>query len=496
MPDYMNLFNAMSQTGDMMGQQQEARNAPPIKIRSETDDSGGLTHTLTMDDKTLQGIMGKMSYLEQALSAMSQEASRLQAQEQQKRRSPLLNVLSTVAGELAQDKRLPPVVSALGRANLALNPPPDELTARRMGLEKDIGTLGAAGLRTEISQLQHQAQIQQQQARLEETKAENLRKDVRENRTKLLQEARLVAGKGGGALSEEAFTGLARTRGFTDPSFIRDAYATHREEAEIVAKGKEKEQVAKEALIEKRGAIALRNRIAGINQGFALRTSPNAMAFQTELYKHKKAIDVATASDKDLKVVGTKDLANLKQASATDAYIDKVEFMFSQPEWRNVAGPVFSYDPATNSARLNPQAALPKAFKNIPRTQVESMISHEIPRLLTLLLNGQAGGASILRIEAGQKLIKDMGVTGAIRPDQALAIMKIIRDTNNENKAATMRAHPEVDWSKRRDLLGADTPGNREYFRNRRTFMGSPVQPFPPIEGGTTGAEADPMGIR
>ena len=107
------------------------------------------------------------------------------------------------------------------------------------------------------------------------------------------------------------------------------------------------------------------------------------------------------------------------------------------------------------------------------------MISHEIPRLLTLLLNGQAGGASILRIEAGQKLIKDMGVTGAIRADQALAIMKIVRDTNNENKAATMRAHPDVDWSKRRDLLGVDTPGNRQYFYGHKTFMGSPVQPFP-----------------
>lgn len=485
MSDFDLLMQNMSQTTGMLGQRQENANAPAWNIKTETGPEGQSLATIKMPMKDALGIQQKMTYLEQALQAMTQEANRLQAQEQRTRQHPLIAALSTVAGELAQDRRLPPAVSALGRASLSLNPPPDELAARRMDLEGKIGTLGTAGLRTDIAQMNLQSKLNLDQARMNQR-----------NTLEALKAGRLVAGKGGGAMTPEAWAAHMRSYGVTDPATIQDAYETHQAEAAMVLQGREADLARRERgmtfqeklnerLAEKKGAISLGNRLREIKYAFDNSVSLTKEAFELKLHEQKKAIDEAAAGSKELRVFGTPATNKLTQASQTNQYLDTVEHMLEQPEFAQVQGPLFQYDPKTGEARFNPQAVLPKQFKNIPRTEVESQISHEIPRLLTLLLNGQAGGASILRTDVGKKLVQDMGITGAIRPDQALAIMKIIRDTNNSNVTAIMRSKPRANFRAIKDLLGADDPRNEYFFKKKKDSFGGPVVPFPsPDQGG------------
>lgn len=483
--DFKLLMDNMGVANEFQQYRQDQAQMPPIKIKAESNEKGGMDYTFKMDQGVAQGIMQKMTYLEQALSAMTQEANRMQAQEQRTRQHPLIAALSTVAGELAQDKRLPPAVSALGRASLALNPLPDELAARRMDLEGKIGTLGTAGLRTEFAQMGIQQKMDIERLKLEQKRTSDA-----------MREVRLTAKAAGGALDPVQFAGIMNAHGVTDPEQISSAYAGHKGEADLFKAGKEAEVERKaklmtfgeqlgERLAQFKGRISLNNRIAGIREAFINSVSQTKADFELKLHEAKKAIDEAAASSKEFKVLGPQVGMQLKQANQTNGYLDTVEHMLEQPEFAQVQGPLFQWNPKTGEVKFNEQAALPKQFKNIDRTLVESQISHEIPRLLGLLLNGQAGGASILRTDVGKKLVQDMGITGAIRTDQALGILKIIRDTNNNNVVAAMRLKPQAPFAKIKSLLSADDPRNEYFFKGKRDSFGGTIQPFPsPDQGG------------
>lgn len=180
MSDFDLLMQNMSQTTGMLGQRQENANAPAWNIKTETGPEGQALATIKMPMQDALGIQQKMTYLEQALQAMTQEANRLQAQEQRTRQHPLIAALSTVAGELAQDRRLPPAVSALGRASLALNPPPDVLGARRMGLEEQIGRTSALGAEVGLRAKSLDIQQSRYEAGLEQKKTEDRNKIFRD----------------------------------------------------------------------------------------------------------------------------------------------------------------------------------------------------------------------------------------------------------------------------------------------------------------------------
>jgi hypothetical protein len=306
------------------------------------------------------------------------------------------------------------------------------------------------------------------------------------------KDARLSA-KAGEPMPREAFEAKADL--FEIPQEKRDAlYVGHVAAASAaVAQDVRKAELAKakmtfgEQLAEKlagvKGEISKSNRVSAIEQAFRNSISGSKQDYDLKLYEQKRAIEAATAGRKELSVLGPKVSGQLQQASATNQYIGSTQEMLEQPEIASVQGPLFQFNPKTNEVTVNPQAVLPKQFKNIDRTIVESQIAHEIPRLLTLLLNGQQGGASILRLKEGQKLLKDMGITGQVRTDQALQILKIVRDSNNNTVAAAMREKPRAAWDELKDLTGASDPLNDYYFKERKDMFGKPLVPFPGFAG-------------
>jgi hypothetical protein len=448
----------------------------------------------TMDIKdlpiqTYEAMMRDRQELNQIRGAFAQEADRLQRQEQQARQQPWAQLATALSANLAQARDLPGWVQAAGRTAAQLNPTADQLRSQRMGvlgeqaqLAEKAGALDIAAARTAADT---------KQAELARKTAEGMDKRAADylNRTRIA-----VRGGSGTPLSYEAFQSGAVASGVA-PERIPGLYQAHVEEAKLAAEGKDVDTARKaklmtfkegldETLAGVRGKISLNNRIAGIREAFQNSVSPTKMGFEVKLHEQKKAIDEAAAGSKEFRVLGPQVGKELKAANATNGYIDTVEHMLEQPEFAEVQGPLFQYKPADKenpmgSFTFNPQAVLPKQFKNIDRTLVESQISHEIPRLLTIMLNGQAGGASILRIEAGQKIIRDMGITGGVRPDQALGILKIVRDTNNNNVAANMRLKPNANFGEIRSLLSVDDPRNEYFFKGKKDSFGGPIQPFP-----------------
>ena len=63
--------------------------------------------------------------------------------------------------------------------------------------------------------------------------------------------------------------------------------------------------------------------------------------------------------------------------------------------------------------------------------------------------------------------------------DQALEILKIVRDTNNTSIASQMRGKPYADWSRLQDWIGATDPRNDYFFRGRMDAFGKPIPNFP-----------------
>jgi hypothetical protein len=477
----------------VVANQQNEQVLPPQSIQVNTAKG-----TVTMKDlpiATYESYNRDRQQLNEIRGAFHQQAEQLQKQEQQARSQPAWVQLATaLSANLASQKDMPGWVRGLGQTAAQMNPRPEQIQAQRMGVLGEEAQLTEKALGSDVTAMKMQADTKQ--AELARKTAEGTDKKAADylNRTRIA-----VRGGAGTPLSYEAFQSGAVASG-VDPERIPGLYRAHIEEANLAAAGKEADVGRKaklmtfgEALGEqrdvKKGEISKRNRLSEIQTAFENSISPTKEGFQLKLYEQKKAIDEAAAGRKEVAVLGPRGQTELKQASATNQYLGTVEHMLEQPEFAEVQGPLFQFNPKTNEFALNPQAVLPKQFKGIDRTVVESQISHEIPRLLTLLLNGQAGGASILRTDVGKKLVSDMGITGAVRPDQALAILKIVRDSNNNNVAATMRSRASANWPAMRDLVGANDPRNAYYFKDKKDAFGGPLTQFPSLdkrEGGET----------
>lgn len=276
------LGGNLASTSQMFAQGQAQAMEPPIKIKSETTDSGGLEHTLTMSDQTLQNVMGKMSYLEQALAAMTQEAGRLQAREMRTRQNPLLNVLTQVAGQLAAgDKRLPPVVSALGRASLALNPTPDELAGRRIGLQAEIGRTGLAAAQFGMEQMRER--------RLQERTTAEIEQKKQDDRTRLFREVGNAAQKG--ELTDAAIVSQMFQDAGT-PKAKADTQA-----AALVAISQEKRRLAAEAEAAKdeRERVAIESRDRNADKRLAVMLSGMGVKQQEKAEQDRAIEEVAQA---------------------------------------------------------------------------------------------------------------------------------------------------------------------------------------------------------
>jgi len=244
-----NLGNA-----DQFQQYNQNREAEPridISTRTDPDTGQPLIKVDNITPKLMGLIQQAMSFHAQGMAGMQQRVDQLAAQEQRARQHPILNVLSQVAGQLAVgDKRLPPLVAALGRSSLALNPTPDQLGQQRLGLQQEIGKMGEQGARLEEGILQHRALAQSRDDALAERKRSALEREsetkkrdqgvidekaaAREDtrfRTALTHFDTDLKNTKGREVSRDAFEAGMKAYGTTDKEKIAAGYESYRSQA-------------------------------------------------------------------------------------------------------------------------------------------------------------------------------------------------------------------------------------------------------------------------
>jgi len=482
-------FNWQASLGGFQaaGLAQKQQAMPPFKSFTMKADG---TFKAEGDQSMLADVMAQLTDLQTMKSAAMARVAQLRQQEASG--SPLIDALSQFAGNMAaNDPTMPGWVRALGATNLAMGPQ----GIKRERMEEENRALAFTKAENDVATdvLKYQEWQRTTEDKLKQQEI-NQEKAIDAQVRAFLSNARIIASKGGGPMDKDAFEALANAYG-VPPERIAPAYAAHQDQAKTALTGLDT-TAARGLAVQRNLAsfkdtlkrnfeneVAFPHKIEAIDHAFRNSVSPTKMAFDETLAAHKASIATAAASDKELKVLGPTVQKNLTQASATNQYLGTVEDMLSQPEFAQVQGPLFQFVPGKNGelgeVKFNPQAALPKQFQNVDKTVVDSMIAHEIPRLLTLLLNGQSGGASILRQQIGKKLVEDMGITGGVRADQALEILKIVRDTNNTSVASQMRGKPYADWSRLQDWIGATDPRNDYFFRGRMDAFGKPIPNFP-----------------
>jgi hypothetical protein len=484
--------------------------ARPFKTKTETGPDGNLITTVSGPHEEILKIKEKMALLDQILGSFHERSSYLQAQEQAGRqRSPILAALNSVAGNLAAgDKRLPPIVQALGRANLEMNPSQQVLGQRAQeasmaeaAVAKEQAGLAQAslGLQIEEERVKEQAKQKQENLKLAQEKVEDAKIKT------LNQQARLVAQKSGGQpMAFKAFDAMMRQGGIKDPEKIQQAYIAHEEEAFAFKHGQD--EANKNRLAQIQAGVAARGRqadeledrrfghhLAIERDRFANSISPNALAAKKSLIDYGAKVHEEVAKDKELSVIGAADTKKLESAAQTDSYVDKLQGALSRPELKGLVGPLFTAykDKKTGewTLSLNAQKVLPRFAQSADRAEVEALMQHEIPRIMSTVLNLQ-GGASILRSEEGRKMVAKLGASINDRPDQIAQILETIRDTNNDTRSSVMKGHPKVDWQSRSDLMGFDNPNNARYWKGGKDSMGGKVQLPSSLSGG--GAKPEP----
>ena len=233
-------------TNELFERQGEEKRKPPFEWSSQMTKEGQTIDTLKLPRELTRQVMEDLRWKNETMGAFEQELGRLNKQQQSG--SPILDVLATVSGELAAgDKRLPPLVSALGRASLRLNPTQQEIADRKLSLLSAMSQMSSQQL--EMGRQQERLGLERERLTFEEKKAEDTLQ--RQRLEKFNQRADIIAGKGGGPLSFDEYEGKARSYGIKDPEVIKDGYEAHVgaatvSKAALEAKEKQKIATAKE----------------------------------------------------------------------------------------------------------------------------------------------------------------------------------------------------------------------------------------------------------
>jgi hypothetical protein len=128
--------------------------AKSLELTTDAEGNVGL-NAKGVNLRFLQGLLSSQKQLNEIMGSFHQEASRLQAQEEQARQQPWMQLATALSANLAQARDMPGWVQALGRTAGQMNPSVQELQARRMQLmgaeagiaEKSAGlNISAAGL--------------------------------------------------------------------------------------------------------------------------------------------------------------------------------------------------------------------------------------------------------------------------------------------------------------------------------------------------------------
>ena len=197
------------------------------QIKITHDVTGGTIQAANVPADYFTDLVEKSKKYDHIQALYEKDIQRIEAQKANLAAHPWQNALATIAGSMAsQDPN--PVTRGLGIAATRLNPTYEDLRRQEQPL-----------LQGEEEALTKQSALTIAQQRTFE--AANIKgTELAEKRTeKALQAARLIAQKGGGPLSEEAFTAHMHSYGIYDKQKIADAFIDHQEQAGIVVQGKD-----------------------------------------------------------------------------------------------------------------------------------------------------------------------------------------------------------------------------------------------------------------
>jgi len=485
-----------------------------------------------MPAKDFFQLLGGFRQNQQTQAAFNAEALRLKAQEDKIRANPLLSVLSAVAAGAAQDPRMPAIVRALGYANASLNPSPDALAQRRMGLlqtmaqleQEQAGHANAAGtLQRQLAKDTFEENLKMQEFALKkaamdkaETKQDEASidkflspytKDARDDKIPRL------------APHDEFVRDAIKKAGMDLPD-AEDAYKNLQSLYQATLAGREeasKQRVAEGVAIEKAKApirIDVGTQLAQAKGNVAVDTFKKetplvvqrtqdvgkikndlAVSLKEEMLnrgipekqaeaqtKGRGAGQLASALLKEKGILSPQEHKIMDESFSTDQLLDRTERMMADPIFKDISGPIFSIDPKTKSVSVNTQAILPSWLKGAERTQYESQLAHELPRILNVI--NPNGATSLLRSPEGWKRIEALGAAKNQRPDQIAAILDVIRGANNDRRAPIV-SRKAIDWTAPENalLLGLNNPKNSDYFLKGKDWKG-PMSVGPIIRGG------------
>jgi hypothetical protein len=427
----------------------------------------------TFHKDVFEALMRDQKELQQIRGSFHQEAERLRMQEQALRnQSPWIQLATALSANLAQGKHMPDWVQGLGRTAAQLNPRPEEIQARRLGVLGEEANLVQHGLTAETAQLRAM-QMETQRVEAEQgKKIKNFMQDIR------------LSSKTGEPIPRAAFEAKADL--WDIPHEQREAlYKGATAQAEGVIKQEERKVTQKKDLLGtandlaiERGEKATDNRIRYAREAFTITHGTDALEFMRKQKDMNAQIMLGLAQAKSTGVISAADTAKLQGGLSTNTYLSSIDDMLSKPEWGHVAEPLFVVDRGkggtVEGVRLNPEAQLPKSFQSLERAEADNMLKHEIPRLLALLFK-QGVGAQMFRSKEGAKILMDLGVSNSMRLDQMRSILKTIRETNNlSNFQPVAVTKPGVDWSKPQNasMLALDDPNNAEFWSGISRFGG------------------------
>ena len=156
-----NAIAAGQQSNDMLGSNlQDVLSAENLHWTLKSDGSA----TIDTDQQTVQTIMGVLKNYSQITKSFQEQISRTQQQEARVQANPILNVLTQVAGQMGAAKNMPPIVQALGRSSLALNPTLQQLQGQEM--QQEMGLSEVLGRQAQAAgQLENIERMRQMRAK-------------------------------------------------------------------------------------------------------------------------------------------------------------------------------------------------------------------------------------------------------------------------------------------------------------------------------------------
>ena len=380
----------------------------------------------------------QVSQVEQILQG---ELAKVQTRENNYNRSPLLSAIANISGNLAASRDMPPLVQALGRSAVQLNPGPLALQGQKMNILSALDQAQRSSREEEdrsTEQLFRVAEFGQREQDKHDTQRLKKVEDVVRPITIAATAHRVVPDK---TATVKALMDAGATK-----SEAEDQYNLIASQAGAAKQQYEDEQRTaqdnRKALVGARGEV--QKDVASTKASLSLRNSLAVQGNGERLREDFKNYSEQIKKDDQLAIVPQKEKTELIGIRQTEKYLDDLEALLANPKLASKMG----------AFKLEQYA--PIWAKSADQVQVQTQLAHETPRILQLILRGGQGGASILRTQQGRDMLKQLGVTNTMTPDQAKRVIGVLRQTLHNNRTSTMEAYPVAPWSDYPDLLGRD----------------------------------------